>query len=419
MPDNEVFVYISLEGKDIFVGKLWFHNRKGRESASFEYDNNWLNDPERFALEPALQLMEGSYHTKDKQLLFGAIGDSAPDRWGRVLMRRAEAKRALSEKKTARTLMEKDYLLGVNDETRQGALRFAAVIGGSFLKPSDKNSIPPFVELPKLLSASEKFLNSKESAADLKLLLAPGSSLGGARPKASVRDKDGSLAIAKFPCKDDSLNVVLWEAVALMLAKTAGIATPQWRIENVLKKPVLIEKRFDRTAKTRIPFLSSMSMLSATDGEAHSYLEIAYAVSRYGSQPNKDLAELWKRIVFNVLISNTDDHLRNHGFLYERQKGWKLSPIYDINPTPTTIKPRVLSTAIDFNNSEASLDLALSVIEDFRLTKKQAHGIIKDVAGAVSKWRKAAKQVGLKESDVEKMYSAFEHEDLQKAKKFM
>jgi serine/threonine-protein kinase HipA len=378
---------------------------------------NTIRNPERFALEPALQLMEGSYHTNDKQLLFGAIGDSAPDRWGRVLMRRAEAKRALAVKETARTLMEKDYLLGVNDETRQGALRFTQSIGSPFLKPSDKNSIPPLIELPKLLSASEKFLSSKESAEDLKLLLAPGSSLGGARPKASVRDKDGSLAIAKFPCKDDGLNVVLWEAVALTLAKAAGIATPQWRIETVLRKPVLIEKRFDRTAKSRIPFLSSMSMLGASDNETRSYIEIAYAVTQHGSQPNKDLAELWKRIVFNVLISNTDDHLRNHGFLYEHQRGWKLSPVYDINPTPTSIKPRILSTAIDFNNNEASLDLALSVIEDFRLTKKRAQGIVKDVVGAVAKWRKAAKQVGLKESDIEKMSCAFEHEDFDKAKR--
>jgi serine/threonine-protein kinase HipA len=157
-------------------------------------------------------------------------------------------------------------------------------------------------------------------------------------------------------------------------------------------------------------------MLGASDNEMHSYLEIAYAISQHGAQPNKDLAELWKRIVFNVLISNTDDHLRNHGFLYEHQKGWKLSPVYDINQTPAAIKPRILSMSIDFNNNEASLDLALSVIEDFRFTKKQALDIIKDVAGAVSKWQKVAKHVGLKESDIEKMSSTFEHKDLEKAK---
>ncbi|MDR0952651.1 MAG: type II toxin-antitoxin system HipA family toxin [Elusimicrobiota bacterium] len=417
--NKEIFVHISLNGRDMLVGKLWFHSRRGRESASFEYDKSWLNNPERFALEPALQLTEGSFHTQDKHLLFGAIGDSAPDRWGRVLMRRAEAQRALIENETARTLTEKDYLLGVNDKTRQGALRFAQNIGGPFLKPSNKLSVPPLIELPKLLSASEKFLNSQENAEDLKLLLAPGSSLGGARPKASVKDKDGSLAFAKFPRKDDDFNIVLWEAVALTLAASAGITVPQWRVVNILKKPVLIVKRFDRAKETRIPFLSAMSMLGAADNEQHSYLEIVYAIAQHGAQPEKDMSELWRRIVFSVLISNTDDHLRNHGFLYERQKGWRLSPAYDINPTPTEIKPRILSTSIDLNNNRADLDLALSVIKDFRLSKEQAGGIIKEVATAVLRWRIVAKSLGLKEADIAKMSSAFEHQDLEKAKKFM
>ena len=419
MENKEILVYISLNGKDAYVGKLWFYNRRGRESASFEYDKSWLNNSERFALEPAIQLTEGSFHTQEKHSLFGAIGDSAPDRWGRVLMRRAEARRALSEKKTARTLTERDYLLGVNDETRQGALRFAENTDGPFLKPSDKTSVPPLIELAKLLSASEKFLNLRENAEDLRLLLAPGSSLGGARPKASVKDKDGSLAIAKFPRKDDEFNVVLWEAVALTLAKAAGIATSQWRIENILKKPVLIIRRFDRTEKSRIPFLSAMSMLGAADNERHSYLEIVYAINQNGSRPDKDMAELWRRIVFSILISNTDDHLRNHGFLYEPQKGWRLSPVYDINPAPSEIKPRILSTAIDFNNNQADIDLALSVIKDFRLSKEQAGEIIKETVQAVMRWRTVAKFLGLKESDIERMSSAFEHKDLEKAKRFI
>lgn len=419
MNNKEILVYVSLNGEDILVGKLWFHNRSGRESASFEYDKNWLNNPEKFALEPALQLTEGSFHTEDKHLLFGAIGDSAPDRWGRVLMRRAETQRAFIEKETARTLTEKDYLLGVNDETRQGALRFAENIGGPFLKPSDKLSVPPLIELPKLLSASEKFLSSRENAEDLKLLLAPGSSLGGARPKASVKDKDGSLAIAKFPRKDDDFNIVLWEAVALTLAKVANITVPQWRVVNILNKPVLIIKRFDREEKNRIPFLSAMSMLGAADNEQHSYLEMVYAIAQHGSRPKEDMSELWKRIVFSILISNTDDHLRNHGFLYESQKGWKLSPVYDVNPVPVEIKPRILSTAIDFNNNQADLDLALSVIKDFRLSKEQAIGIVKEVVAAVTKWRSVAKSLGLKESDIEKMASAFEHKDLEKAKRMI
>ena len=416
MENKETLVYISLEGKDILVGKLWFRAMRDKEGASFEYDNEWLNNPQRFALEPALQLTPGPFHTRQNQPLFGAIGDSAPDRWGRMLLRRAETQRALNEKTTARTLTEKDYLLGVNDETRQGALRFSESVDGPFLKTS-VTSVPPLIALGKLLSASEKFLASKENAEDLKLLLAPGSSLGGARPKASVKDKDGSLAIAKFPCKDDDFNIVLWEATALTLAKMARLETEKWRVDKILQKPVLITRRFDRSPRGRVPFLSAMSMLGTKDNEQRSYLEIAYAIAQHGSRPDKDMTELWRRIVFNILISNTDDHLRNHGFLYENQKGWRLSPVYDINPTPVEIKPRILSTAIDFNNNQADLEVALSVIKEFRLSKEQAYAIIKEVSGAVSKWRGVAKSMGLKETDIARMSSAFEHKDLDKAKR--
>ena len=225
--------------------------------------------------------------------------------------------------------------------------------------------------MPKLLSATERFADDSETAEDLKLLLAPGSSLGGARPKASVRDKDGSLAIAKFPRKGDEHNIVMWEAVALSLAKDAGIKVPSWRLENIFGKAVLIINRFDRYKGERIPFLSAMSMLGAADNEQHSYLEMAYALAQSGGSPEEDMAELWRRIVFNVMVSNTDDHLRNHGFIYERYKGWRLSPAYDINPTPIEMAPRILTTSIDFDDNSASLDIALSVAKDFRLKKKR------------------------------------------------
>ena len=382
-----------------------------------EYDKSWLVYPERFALEPALKLTEGVFHTGINQDIFGAIGDSAPDRWGRVLMRRAESRRAKNEKETARSLSEADYLLGVSDELRQGALRFSEKIDGDFLSPKDKQSIPPLIDLPKLLAASEKFVDDKENSQDLKLLLAPGSSLGGARPKSSVLDKNGNLAIAKFPRKDDEFEIEKWEAVALTLAKNAGITTPSFSLEKINKKPVLIVKRFDRIKKIRIPFLSAMSMLQARDNEQHSYLEIADALAQYGAAPDEDMKQLWRRIVFNVLISNTDDHLRNHGFLYESQKGWRLSPAYDLNPTPTEIKPRILTTAIDFNNNSASLETALSVSENFRLNKNEANKIIKEVAKSTAKWREVAKNFNLRKKEIERMSSAFEHEDLERANK--
>lgn len=415
MSSQQIYVSIELGEQTHSVGKLWFHQRGSRQSASFEYDKDWLRHSEKFALDPALQLTEGAFHTTPDQILFGAVGDSAPDRWGRVLMRRSESVRAKSSGEATRTLSEADYLLGVNDEARQGALRFSLEDAGPYLTPQDKQSIPPLIDLPRLLSATERYLDDDETAEDLKILLAPGSSLGGARPKASVRDKDGSLAIAKFPKKDDEFNVVVWEAVALTLAKKAGIKTAGWRLETIMDKPVLILRRFDRVEGHRVPFLSAMSMLGAKDNDPHSYLEIAYAITQHGANPNDDLEELWRRIIFTVMISNTDDHLRNHGFLYERHKGWILSPAYDVNPTPVEMKARMLSTSIDFDDPTASIDLALSVIDDFRIKKPRALEIAKEVAFAVSEWRNVAAQFGLSKKEMDRMASAFEHEDLKKA----
>ena len=408
MSSKEILVSIALGSEDIRIGKLWFHARGHKTSASFEYDKEWLDHPEKFALEPALKLTEGAFHTGQGISLFGAIGDSAPDRWGRVLMRRSEASKAKEQNRTPRSLFEIDYLLGVNDEARQGALRFSVAPDESvFLSPKQKTSIPPLVDLPKLLSATERFIADNESSEDLRLLLAPGSSLGGARPKASVRDKDGSLAIAKFLKKDDEFNVVVWEAVTLTLAKKAKIKVPLYRLETICEKPVLIIRRFDRDGGNRIPFLSAMSMLGARDSEQHSYLEMAYALAQNGASPEEDMKELWRRIVFTIMVSNTDDHLRNHGFIYERHKGWRLSPAYDINPTPIEIAPRILTTSIDFYDSSASLETAMRVAKDFRLKKEEALYIIKEVASAVKQWRSVASEFGLSKRECDRMSSAF------------
>src|ERR1041385_5454200 len=243
--DREVLVHVELQGTPHLVRRLWARMRKDRESATFEYDKNWLTHAERFSLEPALTLGPGPFHTPSDKPLFGAIGDSAPDRWGRVLMRRAERRRAEREGQTPRTVREIDYLLLVDDEARQGALRFAEREGGPFLADQAPTKIPPLIELPRLLSAVQHVIDDTDSDEDLRLLLAPGSSLGGARPKASVRDRDGHLAIAKFPSKGDEVNTVVWEAVALTLAAKAAIAEPAWRLETVGEKPVLLLRRFD------------------------------------------------------------------------------------------------------------------------------------------------------------------------------
>lgn len=408
MLSKEVNVWISLGTETFRVGKLWFNVRGNKESSAFEYDKKWLKNPERFALEPALKLTEGSFHTTQGESIFGAIGDSAPDRWGRVLMRRAEVIRAKNQNTTPKTLFEIDYLLGVKDEARQGALHFSTIDDETtFLSQSQKTSIPPLIDLPKLLSATEAFISNSETTAELKLLLAPGSSLGGARPKASVRDQDGSLAIAKFPKKDDEFNVVVWEAVSLTLAKKAGINVPRFSLKTIIEKPVLIINRFDRNGSERIPFLSAKSMLGAKDNDSHSYLEIAYALAQYGAYPEEDMKELWRRIVFTIMVSNIDDHLRNHAFIYQRHKGWRLSPAYDINPTPIEIAPRVLTTYIDFHDNSASLETALLVAKDFRLKKEQAQAIIEEVRNVVRTWREVASGFGLSKQECDRMSSAF------------
>ena len=414
--DREILVYVDLDGVSHLMGRLWARLRKNRESATFEYDQTWLQHPARFSLEPALQLGPGPFHTAADTPMFGAIGDSAPDRWGRALMRRMERRRAEREGTAPRTLQEIDYLLLVDDEAREGALRFAEREGGPFLRQEGAKRIPPLLELPELLSAAEHVMEDKDTEEDLRMLFAPGSSLGGARPKASVIDKDGHLAIAKFPRRDDEINTVVWEAVALSLAAKAGIAVPDSRVETVAKKPIILLRRFDREGNRRIPFLSAMSMLGARDNEGRSYMEIVDALRQHGAAPRADMEALWRRLVFNILISNTDDHLRNHGFLYAGQEGWRLSPAYDLNPVPTDIKPRVLTTAINEDDGTASLRLAMEVAEYFDLTLDKARAIAKEVGETTAKWRDEASRHGLGTTEIERMASAFEHGDLKIAR---
>lgn len=414
MTDRTLFVYVDLDGTPHLVGRLWARSRKGKESASFEYDAAWLASSSRFALEPALTLGKGPHHTAAGRQIFGAIGDSAPDRWGRVLIQREERRKAREEERTPRTLLEVDYLLGVGDIARQGALRFAEHEGGPFFATGVP--IPPLLQLPALLGAAMRLSEDDGgSDDDLRLLLAPGSSLGGARPKASVVDRDGQLVIAKFPQHGDLIRVTVWEAVALRLAALAGIPTPDWRIEKIADRDVMLLRRFDRRGDVRIPFLSAMSLLNATDNEPHSYMEIADALRQYGAKADDDCAQLWRRIVLSILISNTDDHLRNHGFLYEPSAGWRLSPAYDLNPVPVDIKSRVLTTAIDEGDGTASLDLAFEVAPHFGVKPDKAKDIVREVGTAVARWRETAAATGLSNKEIDRMASAFEHEELGKA----
>ena len=414
--ERETLVYADLVGTPYLVGRLWIRSRGTRDSASFEYDRAWLSQSMRFALDPALRLAQGQFHTAADRPLFGAHADSTPDRWGRMLMRQAERHQTASTGRHPRTLHEIDYLLGVDDEARLGALRFAAHAGGPFLAEPLHGRIPSLVQLPRLLAATNHVLDDAATGDDLRLLLAPGSSLGGARPKASVRDRNGHLLIAKFPSSNDEFDIVRWEEVTLRLARRAGVEVSRSRLEVIAGHSVLLLERFDRKSQIRNPYLSAMSILGAAPHEDHSYLELADALRRYGASPRSDLQALWRRIVFNVLISNTDDHLRNHGFLYVGPQGWTLSPAFDLNPVPMDVKPRILSTAITFDDATASVELAMEVAEYFEVDAAKARRIAAEVANATGRWRSEAVELGISKAEIERMASAFDHSDLATAR---
>ena len=412
---SEIEVHISIEGQTCRLGTLFRQAARGRESVTFQYHGDWLASPARFSLEPGLSVGKGMFHPGNDREMFGSIGDSAPDTWGRRLMQRAERRAADQEGRAPRTLHETDFLLGVSDVSRLGALRFKGPQDDVFQKPTGEG-VPGLIQLGRLLASAQRIERDKETDEDLSLIFAPGSSLGGARPKASVIDSAGALAIAKFPKDTDEYSIETWEHIALNLAARAGISVPRHKLHRVGDTPVLLSWRFDRKGDTRIPFLSAMAMLQAKDGERASYPEIVDELSQHGANARADAAELFRRMVFNILISNVDDHLRNHGFLWAGKAGWRLSPAYDLNPTPTDLKARILTTNISLDEGTCSIELALSQAELFGLSLADAKTIVGEVGGAVAAWRAVARQVGQTESQIDRMASAFEHDDLKIAK---
>ena len=412
MPDVEVHVDFAPGQKRI--GTLHRHARRGEEALSFEYHASWLDDAEHFSLEPALPLGRGAFAPPADAAIFASIGDSAPDTWGRRLMQRAERRRAEREHRAVRTLQELDYLLVVSDVSRLGALRFRNVGEEAFQSPTSA-AVPSLIELGRLLQITDRILRDEETDEDMQIIFAPGSSLGGARPKASVIDQHGRLAIAKFPKETDDYSIELWESVALTLASRAGIRTPDHELIRVAGRPVMLTRRFDRTEHARVPFLSALSMLGLKDGERGSYPELVDVLTRYGSQARQDAREIYRRMIMNILISNVDDHLRNHGFLWGGRDGWTLSPAYDLNPTPTDVRPRILTTNISLDEATCDLDLALSSAEFFAISLTEAKAIAKEVGSVVSAWRDVAAAAGATQAEIRRMASAFEHNDLARA----
>lgn len=404
MPAIEV--HAEIDRATVPVGVLHAHRRRGSESATFAYATDYLSRPDAYALDPAIPLGSGPRQTPVRSALFGAFSDCAPDRWGRTLVDRREHALAREEGRAPRSLAETDYLLGVRDDLRQGALRFR--IGGGPFLAEDLTGIPALTDLPSLLDLAARAEQDTADLPDLQRLVRVGSSLGGARPKAHVRGPDGRTAIAKFPSAAyDTWNVMAWEKVALDLAADAGVEVPRSRLLRLAGRCVLVVDRFDRTPDgARIGYASAMTMLEASDGEQHSYLDIAEAIEERSLRATEELRQLWRRMVFSILVSNTDDHLRNHGFLHVGGDGWRLSPAFDLNPDPAP-GPKYLSTAIDGAGDAASLTAALAVADYFRLTDAQARATLQEVAVAVSRWRGTAARHGLSPAEVGRMEPAF------------
>lgn len=408
---RNIWVYAQWQGmaEAKCIGMLTAQQARGKTAFSFLYDPEWLSQKEQFLLDPDIEWFQGQQHPIGKEN-FGVILDSMPDTWGRTLMKRRAAQEAFENGNTKTNLYEIDFLLGVHDESRMGALRFKLSQDGPFLNNS-KLSIPHWAKIKELQHAAHEIeLNDDEDEVKhwLDILIAPGSSLGGARPKANILDEEKHPWIAKFPSNTDNTDKAAWEYLAYQLAIDAGINMSLSKLEKITGKfHTFFTKRFDRVDGERIHFASAMTMTGNNEDtirdKAGSYLEIAEFIQFHGSNISADLEQLWRRIVFNIAISNTDDHLRNHGFIVHNN-GWHLSPAYDINPS---IYKNGLALNIDMDNNALDLELAKSVGAFFQLNTQKMNSIIKEVQLAVSSWKKIANQIGIPRNEQVKMAKAF------------
>lgn len=388
----------------LLVGHLTFAETSRGGVFSFAYDKHFLTSGYRLQIDPLLALHGGELYNDLADKNFRAFLDSSPDRWGRILMQRRAAIEYRKGLRATTKLTELDYLLGVHDSYRMGGIRFKLAESQDFLDNNTEFSAPPMASLRELEHAAmhierDDNIDSDDYYRWLKMLISPGSSLGGARPKACVTDADGHLWIAKFPNQNDTFDVGAWEMVCYQLALTAGVDMFPSEIRKFSSEyHTFLTKRFDRVGDKRIHFSSAMTQLQYYDGEQSdgaSYLEIAEFLSNSGAQTKADLAQLWRRIVFNIAVSNTDDHLRNHGFLLT-DKGWKLSPAYDLNPI---VGKHGLHLNITDTANELDYALAFEVIDFFRLNREDATRIYDEVLGAVKGWQAAANRLGISRNE--------------------
>jgi serine/threonine-protein kinase HipA len=412
---RSVLVYADWPGLNnpTLLGILRSTRVKGKEVFSFEYNDAWLKSGNAQNLDPDLRLYSGPQYLAGEKSNFGIFLDSSPDRWGRTLMDRREALLARREDRKPRPLFETDYLLGVFDGHRMGALRFKEKEEGPFLNDNKDMASPPWTSIRELEHAGLELEKGIGKDSDqmkwLNMLMAPGSSLGGARPKASIVDPKGYLWIAKFPSTNDKRDIGGWEMVLHHLATISGINVPEVTAgKYVGAHHTFLSKRFDRKERTgRIHFASAMTLLSQTDGAGVgtgvSYLDLVEFIAKNGANVDKDLEELWRRVVFNICVSNVDDHLRNHGFLLTGD-GWTLSPAYDMNPVETGDG---LSLNISKTDNAQNLDVAIEVAPYFRLSSKNADEIVHAVRKGVSKWNTIAEKTGISRSERDAMAGAF------------
>ena len=414
MVSNQKTIYVYddfSEERPILMGTLYVNIIKGGESYSFEYDKGWLKKTSlKLTLDPELMPYSGRQYPSGKNI-FGLFADASPDRWGRVLMNKRERILAEKEGRKPSKLYDSDYLLGVYDETRMGGIRLKTNPDGPFLSDDKETAAPPWATLRTLEEASRNFESDESGLTEkwLNQLIKPGSSLGGARPKATVVDTKDQLWIAKFPSRNDENDTGAWEMVAHDLAGLCGLNVPEAKLEKFsnLGSTYLI-KRFDRVLNKRVHFASAMTLLGKTDGasaaDGTSYLDMAAFIKSYGAQPKQDLLELWKRIVFNMAVTNTDDHLRNHAFILTEQ-GWILSPLYDVNPVPYGDE---LSLNVDEKDNSISIELAISTAVRFGISEIDAKDYAKDILAIVrGNWEKTAAGYGINRRQIEEMRPAF------------
>jgi serine/threonine-protein kinase HipA len=409
---TDIWVYADWKGM-IFpkcIGILSAQQAKGRKAFSFSYDADWISSQEQLLLDPDIVWYSGQQYPNRKEN-FGVFLDSMPDTWGRTLMKRRAALNAKEQGKTAPVLYDINFLLGVHDLSRMGALRFKREPDGDFLDNDPVSPTPPWASIRELQHGA-KLIESNEDTVEVRkwlaMLMAPGSSLGGARPKANILDEHGHPWIAKFPSKNDTIDKGAWEYLAYRLAVDSGIDMAESRLEHIAGPyHTFFTKRFDRERQTRIHFASAMTMTGKNEelirDETPSYLDIVEFIQFSGVQIEEDLHQLWRRIVFNVLISNTDDHLRNHGFILTN-KGWRLSPAFDINPS---IDKAGLALNIDMDNNLPDIDLVKSIGIYFRLGKKEMDSILDEVQSSVLDWQKVATEIGISRNEQTLMAAAF------------